>query len=132
MAPTSGSLPARHITKVALAVALLLLLCVGAARAQAGPTYYYVTTTVDVNGFESVYSNQATATFNQGQHNAVLTWTAATVPTGGAAIAGYNVYRSKTSGGPYTKINSALVVGVTYTDSFVLPNAPTGLAAPTN
>lgn len=101
------------------------------AKAQ-GPTYFYVTTAVDVNGFESAFSNQATATFSQGQHIATLTWTAAVVPTGGAAIAGYNVYRAKVSGGPYTKINTTLVTSVTYSDTFVPPNAPTGLAAPTS
>ena len=114
-----------------IGIALILLLC-GSAMAQGGPTYFYVATTVDANGFESAFSNQATAVFAPAQHNAVLTWTAATVPAGGAAVAGYNIYRSKTSGTGYVKINAALVTGVTYTDSFVLPNAPSGLAATTN
>lgn len=34
-------------------------------------------------------------------------------------IAGYNVYRSATSGGPYTKINSSLVSASNYTDTTV-------------
>jgi hypothetical protein len=129
---------ARFITSKRWSMARILLLILASfgtfaspTRAQAGPVYFYVATTVDANGFESAFSNQVTATFNQGQHNAVLTWTAATVPTGGAAIAGYNMYRSKTTGGPYVKINTALITsGVTYTDTFVLPNAPI-LAAPT-
>jgi fibronectin type 3 domain-containing protein len=33
--------------------------------------------------------------------------------------AGYNVYRGAISGGPYTKVNSSLIVGTTYTDSLV-------------
>jgi len=45
-------------------------------------------------------------------HSATLTWTAST----SANIAGYNVYRSTTAGGPYTKINSSVVTGTTYTD----------------
>jgi hypothetical protein len=118
--------------KLLFVFAFLFLFATSATKAQSGPTFFYVATTVDVNGFESAFSNQATATFTQGTKNAVLTWTAATVPTGGAAIAGYNVYRSKVSGGPYVKINAALVTAVTYTDSFVLPNAPSGLAAATN
>jgi hypothetical protein len=89
-----------------------------------GPTYFYVATAVDANGFESLNSNQVTITFLQGQHNAVLNWTAPAIPIGGAAIAGYNIKRSKTAGGPYVNVNTALVTGVTYTDTFVLPNAP--------
>src|SRR5438094_8700808 len=34
-----------------------------------------------------------------------------------SGITGYNVYRGGVSGGPYTKINSAQVVGTTYSDS---------------
>jgi hypothetical protein len=45
-------------------------------------------------------------------HAATLTWSAST----SSNVAGYNIYRSTTSGGPYTKINSSLVNGTTYTD----------------
>jgi len=103
-----------------------------AAKAQATPTFFYVGTTVDANGLESVFSGQVTATLTQGKKNAVLTWTAATVPTGGAAIAGYNIYRGTVSGGPFAKINTALVTAVTYTDSFIPPNALSGLTATVN
>jgi hypothetical protein len=37
-------------------------------------------------------------------------------------VAGYNVYRSSTSNGPYTKLNSPLVTSTTYVDSTVLAN----------
>ena len=37
-------------------------------------------------------------------------------------VAGYNVYRSSISNGPYTKLNSPLVTSTTYTDSTVLAN----------
>lgn len=114
-------------------LAALLVLFATVLSAQSGPTYFYVGTTVDANGLESVFSNQASCTFTQGQKSCVLTWTAATVPTGGAAIAGYNIYRSKTTGGPYTKINTALITsGVTYTDSFVPPSAPSGMTGTSN
>jgi hypothetical protein len=48
-------------------------------------------------------------------HSASLSWT-----DGGSAIAGYNVYRGSVSGGPYTKINSALAPNTTYSDNSVL------------
>ena len=37
-------------------------------------------------------------------------------------VTGYNVYRSSTSNGPYSKLNSLLVSSTTYTDSTVLAN----------
>lgn len=107
---------------------VVILVLLASVSAMAGPTFYYVATTVDVNGFESAFTVQVTASFSQGQHIASLTWTAATVPSGGAAIAGYNVYRGTVSGGPYTRLNTAVVTATTYSDPFVLPNAPTGLA----
>jgi hypothetical protein len=48
------------------------------------------------------------------QHSVGLTWTAST-----GTIAGYNVYRGTVSGGPYTKINTALDGATSYTDSSV-------------
>jgi fibronectin type 3 domain-containing protein len=45
----------------------------------------------------------------------VLTWTASQSP----GIAGYNIYRSTTSGGPYTRINSILDPTITYNDTAV-------------
>ena len=36
-------------------------------------------------------------------------------------IAGYNLYRSETSGGPYTKINTTLITDTTYDDYNILP-----------
>jgi hypothetical protein len=42
-----------------------------------------------------------------------LNWTASTSPN----VAGYNVYRGTTSGGPYVILNSSLVAGTGYTDN---------------
>ena len=47
----------------------------------------------------------------------ILNWVASTSPN----IAGYNVYRSTTSGGTYTKLNSSLVAGTTFTDASSQP-----------
>jgi fibronectin type 3 domain-containing protein len=48
------------------------------------------------------------------QHSVSLSWAAST-----STVVGYNVYRGGTSGGPYTKINSALESSTNYTDSSV-------------
>ncbi len=48
-------------------------------------------------------------------HSATLSWVAST-----STVAGYNIYRSSVSGGPYTKMNSSLVTLLTFTDTTVL------------
>jgi hypothetical protein len=50
-------------------------------------------------------------------HPTVLTWTAST----SSNVSGYNVYRGTTSTGPFTKLNSTLIVGTTFTDSASQP-----------
>ncbi|HEV2522351.1 MAG TPA: choice-of-anchor D domain-containing protein [Candidatus Acidoferrales bacterium] len=47
-------------------------------------------------------------------HSVALSWTAST-----SSVMGYNTYSSKTSGGPYTKLTSAPVSAMTYTDTTV-------------
>ncbi len=49
------------------------------------------------------------------QHSVALAWNAST-----STVSGYNVYRSTVSGSGYTKLDSSLVSGLTYTDSTVL------------
>jgi hypothetical protein len=49
------------------------------------------------------------------QHSVNLSWTASTSQN----IIGYNIYRSVTSGGPYSKINPVLNASTLYTDSTV-------------
>ena len=48
----------------------------------------------------------------QGPHSVSLSWLASTSTN----VSGYNVYRSTTSGGPYTKLNSSLLSTTAYTD----------------
>jgi hypothetical protein len=49
-------------------------------------------------------------------HSVSLGWTAST-----SVVSGYNIYRSTVSGGPYTKLNAALILAGTYTDSTAQP-----------
>jgi subtilisin family serine protease len=63
----------------------------------------------------------ATAVQAQGSYGRVdLSWQPSTLPT----LAGYNVYRSTTSGGPYTRLNSALLTGAAYADLNVTNGVP--------
>jgi hypothetical protein len=48
-------------------------------------------------------------------HTVALTW----VPSVSANVVGYNVYRGSMSGGPYTKVNAAVITAASYTDSTV-------------
>ena len=52
-------------------------------------------------------------------HNVALNWVAST----SANVKGYYVYRSSTSGGPYTKLATSLAAGNSYTDTTVTAGA---------
>jgi fibronectin type 3 domain-containing protein len=54
--------------------------------------------------------------FSQTQHNITLTWTASTT-----AGVNYNIYRGTASGGPYTKLNTTSISGLTYVDTTGIP-----------
>jgi Abnormal spindle-like microcephaly-assoc'd, ASPM-SPD-2-Hydin len=56
-------------------------------------------------------SGDATQTVS---HSVALTWTPST-----STVAGYNVYRSGVSGGPYSKLDPSIVATDSYTDSTV-------------
>jgi len=57
-----------------------------------------------------VFSQNATP------HGIRTTATPPVVPTGGAAIAGYNIWRATGTGGPYLKLNKALLPTPSYDD----------------
>jgi fibronectin type 3 domain-containing protein len=94
-----------------------------------GTDYAYYVTAVDFGGHESDPSGTVFATpadqvpaaptgltATPGSNQVSLDWTA----NGEADIAGYNVYRAETSGGPYSKLNGSLITGVSYTDDTAL------------
>jgi fibronectin type 3 domain-containing protein len=79
------------------------------------------TTSGSASGTLTITSNASNGTFTVpltgtgASHSVALSWT----DTGGQ-IAGYNVYRSTVSGGPYNRINGALDGTTSYTDSNVI------------
>lgn len=50
-------------------------------------------------------------------HSITLSWVAPSPIGGSGTIAGYNVYRSTTTGGPYTKLTSTPVTPLSYSDT---------------
>ncbi len=92
-----------------------------------GTPYYYVVTAVDTSTNESVYSGQVNATpadavapaaptglgATPGDSQVGLNWN----DNGEGDLAGYNVYRSLTSGSGYAKINGSLAATSDYSDN---------------
>jgi len=78
-----------------------------------------VTVTSNATGSPTTISLSGTGVAPS-SHTVALSWTAST-----SAVVGYNVYRSTTIGSGYSKINSSLVAGLTYTDSSTLQSSTT-------
>ena len=93
-------------------------------------TYFYALTAVDTDNNESVFSEIIKAiptvrpdsptgvSVRNDLHAIKLLWET----PGATNISGYNIYRSQTSGGPYTLLNSALVTETSYVDSPLAEN----------
>jgi len=54
---------------------------------------------------------------SSGSHSVALSWSPSS-----STVTGYNIYRGTQSGGPYSKLNSTVLSGTTYTD----PNVQSG------
>jgi hypothetical protein len=95
-----------------------------------GTTYYYVVTAVDKSWNESDDSNEVSAmptetippaapkglTAVEGYGTIALDWN----DNNESDLAGYNVYRSTTSGSGYSKLNTSLLSSSNYTDNDVV------------
>jgi hypothetical protein len=68
-----------------------------------------------LNNGSVLASESMTGTGTTIQHTVDLSWNAST----STSISGYNVYRSTTGGGPYTKINPSLNPSMNYSDGTV-------------
>jgi fibronectin type 3 domain-containing protein len=94
-----------------------------------GTTYYYVVTAIDTSLNESGYSNEDSATptdttppaapaglaATAGDSQVSLDWADNSEPD----LDGYNIFRSTTPGGGYSKLNGSLVSSSDYTDNSV-------------
>lgn len=97
-------------TDVTLAVNMAL----GTTTCTASVEGADVCTVITVQRVINAADGQTCIVYNS--HGVTLNWGAST----SSNIAGYNVYRGTTSGGPYTKLNTtALITGTSYTDSSV-------------
>jgi len=101
-----------------LDVALAVQMAIGATACKANVEGPLTCTVVTVQRVVNASLGQACITYNS--HSATLNWTAST----SSSVAGYNLYRSTTSGGPYTRVNSTgLIAGTTYNDTSVQAGA---------
>ena len=119
-----GSSESGPFTKIGTVAGNILTYTDTGLTISEGDSYYYVVADIDSsNNYISGYSNVAvasrltpptnlTATLNNGI--ITLNWTASTCPP--AKLGGYYVYRSRTPGGPYTKIDTLGNV-LTYNDT---------------
>lgn len=97
-------------------VTLAVNMALGTTSCSANVEGAGVCTVVTVQRVINASQGQTCITYNG--HAATLTWVASTSQN----VAGYNVYRGTTSGGPYTKLTtSGLVNATTYKDSSVQP-----------
>jgi hypothetical protein len=101
---------------------LFLLFAIPVNSQQSSLSLFYVATSVDSNGGESSISNEALAVVSPTHSIVNLSWIAST-----STVAGYNVYRGKVSGGPYSKINTTLITGLSFTDTYTFPTPPSTL-----
>ncbi|HTZ48963.1 MAG TPA: choice-of-anchor D domain-containing protein [Verrucomicrobiae bacterium] len=81
---------------------------------SAGTDSGSVTVTSSANGSPAKITLSGTGASGTSPQSVTLSWAAST-----STVSGYNVYRSTSSGSGYSKLNSGLVSGVSYSDTTV-------------
>lgn len=79
---------------------------------HSGYTFSPSLQTVTINGANAAGVNFTTT--QQTANSVALSWIASV-----SVVSGYNVYRGTANGGPYAKINSSLIMNLSYTDTAV-------------
>jgi hypothetical protein len=96
-------------------VTLAVNMALGTASCTANVEGAHVCTVITIQRVVNASLGQACVVYNA--HSSTLNWVAST----SSNIAGYNVYRGTTSGGPYnTKLTSTLVSTTSYVDTSVV------------
>lgn len=72
-------------------------------------------TVVTVQRVVNAALGQTCVTYNSSTHTVTVNWTAST----SAGVVGYNIYRKLSTASSFTKINTSVVTGLTFTDSSV-------------
>src|SRR5829696_7667324 len=101
--------------RISLVTSLLIAILLFALGQTAGETAAYLTDSqnVNANAFNAAtLFAPAGVAANAAGTTITVSWSAV-----GFSIDGYNVYRSTSSGGPYTRVNGAVVTGTSYPDS---------------
>jgi hypothetical protein len=120
----SVSVSAANVTGTGYSVGTSFPVTIAAGATRTVAVTFTPQLTGAANGSVSFVSNATNSPANvtmtgagqaAAQHAVDLTWTAST-----SSVSGYNVYRSTTSGGPYTLLNSYPLTGTSHTDSTVL------------
>jgi hypothetical protein len=101
---------------------LAVPLTLAAGQSMSFSVNFDPTATGSMTGSVSLVSNavnsptmEALSGTGVNSHSVALSWTGSTSPN----VAGYNIYSGSVSGGPYTKLNSSLVAGTSYSDQTV-------------
>ncbi len=95
-------------------VTLAVNMALGTTQCTANVEGLDICTVITIQRVVNASLGQACVVYNA--HSSTLSWVAST----SSNVAGYNVYRGTTLGGPYAKINSTLISATTYADTGVV------------